>query len=770
MGLYSDAVLADSPLLYWRLGERSGTNANDETANNRDGTYVGSPTLGGAGALATDGGTSVAFSGTGQYVSSSYALTQGSSYTFEAWVKRTNQSAAHTIIATDGSGAPMLARMAASDQLDFHSQAGSSVSWASSGIGTGSWRHMVITFDNANDRAALWINGAIVSDQSFAGEFQATPGNFTAGAWSEMRFDPWNGSLDEIAVYSGVLPASRIRAHYMAGRPRSRVAAAILDTPGLSAYWPLGSNESTALEVSGAGTPLTGTYTGAIPRGPIILPSGEPNQPGDPYGSTYFDGSGDYMSVADNSRLDATASGLTVMAWIQPTALPANAAWATVWSKIQAGTSEYWFQLYDDTGGLEHGYTTGGTSVLPSSNNDYGQFLANVPYHVAVAYKTDNTADLFVNGTLAWRVSGSVSISTSNTAAFYLGGWNGASDWFTGYIAHSAVFDRALAQADIVRIFEAGCERNVVDASLRRPDYDRDVRGLSPLHLWTMSDTDTRDGVSITDSIGAITMEATGPNGVGRGMPSAQPGPPGTNLNSIVIGRGHGWGWTYDDADTLTATYTVECVVRGKELTSANWRAFADKGGSPGGTYRRSWLIGYNNETPGKLMWSVGTAGSSGTSFADITMAAHTTPGLWYHVVGVAGSGAGTTTELWVNGQQIGTSTATGGPYVALADEAYIGIGTGHWDTLFCEVAHFAFYGYCLSGPQIQAHHRLLMAGLKEPSRLLARNVRLLSNTGSLNSLGMESGEAALESWIAERPDAPPDRVVAQAVQRAAVM
>lgn len=218
MSAYSDVVLADSPLLYWRLGEGSGTAASDSSGNGRDGTYVGSPSWE-AGALAADSDQAVALSGSGQYVSSSYALTQGSSYTFEAWVKRTNQSTTHTIIATDGSGAPMLARMAASDQLDFHSQAGSSVSWASSGIGTGSWRHMVITFDNANDRAALWIDGAIVSDQSLAADFQATPGNFTAAAWSDMRFEPWDGSLDEIAVYSGVLSGERIFKHYRAGQP-----------------------------------------------------------------------------------------------------------------------------------------------------------------------------------------------------------------------------------------------------------------------------------------------------------------------------------------------------------------------------------------------------------------------------------------------------------------------------------------------------------------------------------------------------------------------
>lgn len=219
MSVYSDAVLADSPLLYWRLGEASGTTADDATANNRDGTYVGSPTLAASGAL-VDGGdsdTAITLSGTGQWITSTYALTQGSSYTFECWAKRTDQAAQHTLYATDGSGAPMLARMTAGDQLDFYSQAGSNVSWASSGIGTGTWKHVVVRFDNAGDLASLFVNGAQVGTaQSLSADFQATPGNFLMGAWSDLHFEPWKGGLDEVAVYPGALSDARILAHYQA--------------------------------------------------------------------------------------------------------------------------------------------------------------------------------------------------------------------------------------------------------------------------------------------------------------------------------------------------------------------------------------------------------------------------------------------------------------------------------------------------------------------------------------------------------------------------
>ncbi len=57
---YPSEVLALSPVVYWRLGESAGTNANDETANNNDGTYS-NVVLGQTGLLVSDANTSVKF-------------------------------------------------------------------------------------------------------------------------------------------------------------------------------------------------------------------------------------------------------------------------------------------------------------------------------------------------------------------------------------------------------------------------------------------------------------------------------------------------------------------------------------------------------------------------------------------------------------------------------------------------------------------------------------------------------------------------------------
>lgn len=62
-GGYSAEVLADSPLVYWRLGESSGTTATDASGNGRSGTYTTPLTLSAASLLGSDANTSVDFSG-----------------------------------------------------------------------------------------------------------------------------------------------------------------------------------------------------------------------------------------------------------------------------------------------------------------------------------------------------------------------------------------------------------------------------------------------------------------------------------------------------------------------------------------------------------------------------------------------------------------------------------------------------------------------------------------------------------------------------------
>jgi hypothetical protein len=65
---YRDVILADHPIMYWRLGETAGPFAYDESVNRRDTTHIGSPSLGLPGAIADHSNSSAGFNGIKGYV------------------------------------------------------------------------------------------------------------------------------------------------------------------------------------------------------------------------------------------------------------------------------------------------------------------------------------------------------------------------------------------------------------------------------------------------------------------------------------------------------------------------------------------------------------------------------------------------------------------------------------------------------------------------------------------------------------------------------
>ena len=81
---YTTEVLADSPYLYWKLDETSGTTATDSSGNSRSGTYTNSPTLNQT-ALINEG-KSVDFDGTNDYCKYTLPSNFTGSFTMECWI------------------------------------------------------------------------------------------------------------------------------------------------------------------------------------------------------------------------------------------------------------------------------------------------------------------------------------------------------------------------------------------------------------------------------------------------------------------------------------------------------------------------------------------------------------------------------------------------------------------------------------------------------------------------------------------------------------
>ncbi len=102
---YPETVLADGPLVYYRLGETSGSVAKDSSGHGVAGTYGSGAVQGVAGAIAGD--TNAAVSGDGTMVTASASsLPAGkSARTLETWYKASDLSFNNWPIMSYGSGA-----------------------------------------------------------------------------------------------------------------------------------------------------------------------------------------------------------------------------------------------------------------------------------------------------------------------------------------------------------------------------------------------------------------------------------------------------------------------------------------------------------------------------------------------------------------------------------------------------------------------------------------------------------------------------------------
>jgi hypothetical protein len=249
---YAAAILSDSPIAYWRLGEQDGTTAADRTGHGHDGAYQNSPTLGVAGAIVNDSDGAAHFAGSpaqSVVIPASAATDDLSPFSAEAWVRTTNTTQTGYVISQDTTnwvlqvgGEPGSGRPVAQWGLvrgTFCSGIG--ILSGITSIADGNWHHLVGVY--ASNTARLYVDG--FEEVSSGQNFCTGSGALSIGARSDGA-NPFSGDIDEVAIYAGALSPSRIAAHYSLGR--NTVLSA-----GTRRYY-LGNNNITGLSATLKGT------------------------------------------------------------------------------------------------------------------------------------------------------------------------------------------------------------------------------------------------------------------------------------------------------------------------------------------------------------------------------------------------------------------------------------------------------------------------------------------------------------------------------------
>ena len=147
-------------------------------------------------------------------------------------------------------------------------------------------------------------------------------------------------------------------------------------------------------------------------------------------GSAYFDGTTDFLTIADNAALELGAGDFCVELWIHPTTVSGT---GTIIDK-RSGT--YGPLLFWRFGATLQLYMSSNNSSWNLANGvTVGTVTANQWYHIAI-YRVGSTIYSAFNGTVSTVTASGSATPHNNAGAWYFGtGTNGSSDPYTGYIA-----------------------------------------------------------------------------------------------------------------------------------------------------------------------------------------------------------------------------------------------------------------------------------------------------------------------------------------------
>ncbi|HWR83522.1 MAG TPA: LamG-like jellyroll fold domain-containing protein [Candidatus Deferrimicrobium sp.] len=205
---------------------------------------------------------------------------------------------------------------------------------------------------------------------------------------------------------------------------------------GMVAWWPLDETSGpTAFDIATPGVPNNGTW----------MNDPTPEAQGHVAGALRFDGDNDYLEVLNVNGLSIT-NAITIDAWINTSDLGGINTYQKIVSKFFF--TGYYLRL--DPGGAVGFYARQSISSGP------GLIQANTWYHIAGTYD-GAIQKIYVNGGLVASESVSGPITDVNTPVVIGATSFSPNQWFfKGLIDDVEIFNRALTEPEVQRIYDAG--------------------------------------------------------------------------------------------------------------------------------------------------------------------------------------------------------------------------------------------------------------------------------------------------------------------------
>jgi hypothetical protein len=296
---YAKVVVADGPVAYWRLDEPDGSSTAVDAVGSFDGAYVtgaGSFTFGATTGIPneTDGALGVV---NGATVSIPYAIeiNPPGAFSVEGWFQPASTAANGNDYRTALSSMSNPWGVGPTGWLVYQTGGNNWAWWPYNGYWTGvqltdpdaivagQWYYIVLTYDGTT--FTLYVNGVAKASGTDSGFVQngnvpsgsldynynynqnhdpGASGPVTLGWRNPVDFNPFSGTMDDVAIYNKVLTPQQIQNHLLNTTHLNIVSSG----SNIVITWPTGTLQSSTnvigpyVNVSGATSPYTSSVVG----------------------------------------------------------------------------------------------------------------------------------------------------------------------------------------------------------------------------------------------------------------------------------------------------------------------------------------------------------------------------------------------------------------------------------------------------------------------------------------------------------------------------
>jgi hypothetical protein len=517
---YSDTVKNDRPLVYYPFNDVTPTDVaanSGSTGVAGNGVTTGAVVHRAAGAMADGRGAGVTYStGCHTLVPFQSAVNPASTKPFsvEFWANPTADT-------DDSVGpCPLFNRVSSGNRSGWvFFQRSPSTGWnfrvfsgsgSSTGVSitggtaqSGSWSHVVAVWDGT--AASLYVNGSLVAGPTVATGYKASDAAILALGSYDTGENQFNGTLDDVAIYTNALTAAQVLKHYetaLSTSPTVSYSSLVLSQKPVE-YLRLedaGPANDIAINQGTSGLSGDGThFPGMVHQVPgALVGSSNTAASYTAIDASSCDGAVP-TRVAFNPALNTET--FTVEAWLKPTADGLSNAQCPLYNRREDSPRTGWvfFQRDQSTGWNFRAYN--GVDTARSIDLTGGPYTLGQWAHVAATFD-GTTGRLYVNGTqvASQAVVGSYAPNT-DTIQFCVGGFfDGSQNPFIGAVDEVALYDSALSGSQILTHYQIGTN------AARLTPYETLVLSANPVEYLRLDEPATK---TVANS-GTLGVDANG--------------------------------------------------------------------------------------------------------------------------------------------------------------------------------------------------------------------------------------------------------------------